>query len=124
MKNVLVVILMIILVGIAYFVIFNEFYKKDTINNSNITQIGKNEVIIKDNEFNPYEMIIKKGTSVLFINNDPITHTVTGDNGSFNSGQIELNQNYRHTFNDTGVFQYHCSIHPNMVGQIIVRNEL
>lgn len=105
----------------------NEEAKTDEankpINNIN-EEIIKNknyEIQIKDFAFSSKELKIKKGDSVTWTNFDAIKHTVTSDSrGELNSKLLSANENYQHTFNDAGIFNYHCAPHPYMKGTIIV----
>jgi plastocyanin len=40
--------------------------------------------------------------------------------GQFDSGIIQTGQTFRYTFNDPGTFEYYCTLHPSMVGKIVV----
>lgn len=71
--------------------------------------------------FAPGTIEITAGTTVEWTNNDPLQHSVTADNGSFNSGLISTNGKWRHTFTQPGTFTYHCTPHPFMKGTVIVR---
>ena len=57
---------------------------------------------------------------VLWTNDDTIEHTVTADDRSFDSGSMYHGQNFDNTFDTPGDFSYHCSIHPFMIGVVIV----
>ena len=59
--------------------------------------------------------------SVEFGNDDNVTHTVTESvaNPTFNT-TLAKGTTFSHTFTTAGTYTYHCSIHPNMVGQIQV----
>ena len=63
------------------------------------------------------------GTTVEWTNNDPMPHTVTAVNGSFNSGLINPGKKYRHTFTKAGTFSFFCQPHPFMKGTIVVREQ-
>ncbi len=66
---------------------------------------------------------MKKGTTVHWMNEDNAPHTVTADTaGGPNSGQMNHDQEYSFTFNDTGNYKYHCSFHPDMKGRVVVIN--
>ena len=52
-------------------------------------------------------------------NYDAVAHTVTGT--GFDSGAIDQNASFQHTFNDSGTFNYICTFHPYMKGQVIVQ---
>ena len=58
--------------------------------------------------------------TVMWINKDSVTHHVVSDTGVFDSGDLATGQSYNYTFNQTGSFPYHCSIHPSMTGTIVV----
>jgi plastocyanin len=74
--------------------------------------------------FTPSQITAAKGGTVTWTNNDSTTHTVVDDLsniGGPNSGDIKPGDKYSFTFNKTGSFQYHCSIHPSMRGTIVVK---
>jgi len=76
-------------------------------------------VTISGFAFNPGETTIARGGTVTWTNNDDTTHTVTfADNTG--SGQLQKGGNFSKTFDATGTFDYHCSIHPSMTGKVIV----
>ena len=52
---------------------------------------------------------------------DSITHTSAANNGLFASPNVAPNSRFNFTFTTAGTFPYHCTIHPNMVGTIIVQ---
>jgi nitrite reductase (NO-forming) len=57
---------------------------------------------------------------VSWTNDDSTEHTVTADDGSFDSGPISPGDTFDNTFDSLGEFGYHCSIHPFMTGMVIV----
>ncbi len=61
------------------------------------------------------------GTTVVWTNTDPLAHTVTAVNKSFNSGLVQPGKTYRHTFNQAGTYSYFCMPHPFMKGVIVVK---
>ena len=64
---------------------------------------------------------ITVGTTVEWTNRDPLPHTVTADDKSFDSGLIQPGKVYRHTFTRAGTFNFHCTPHPFMKGVVVVR---
>ena len=79
-------------------------------------------VSIQNFSFKPANIIIKRGTKVRWINKDSTTHTVTANKkGSFNSGRLGPGKSYTHTFNSAGKKRYHCNIHPDMRGSVVVK---
>lgn len=86
---------------------------------SSSTATGNN-INIANFAFSPATLTINAGTKVTWTNNDGMTHTVTSDNGVFNSGNLSPNATFSYTFNSTGTFTYHCAIHTYMTGTVIV----
>lgn len=86
----------------------------------NTTGTGSS-VAINGFAFNPATLTVSVGTTVTWTNSDSTTHTITSDTGAFDSGNVPVGQTYTHTFGQAGTFSYHCSIHTNMKGTIIVQ---
>jgi len=91
--------------------------------NSNQTSpTGK--IDIRNMMFTPSQITVAKGGTVTWTNNDSTTHTVVDDLSNVGgpaSGDIAPGSTYSFTFDKTGSFQYHCSIHPSMRGTIVVK---
>jgi len=83
-------------------------------------QAQQASVKIQDFQFTPSKVTIKVGGTVTWTNNGPSTHTVTADDGSFDSGQLQKGKMFSQTFDSTGTFSYHCSIHSSMKAQVVV----
>jgi plastocyanin len=81
---------------------------------------GAAAVAIKDFAFNPATIQAKVGQSITWTNQDGTAHTVTLDDKSVDSGNIEANATYSHAFTQAGTFTYHCSIHQQMKGTVTV----
>jgi plastocyanin len=73
------------------------------------------------NAYNPNPITISSGMTVTWTNNDSIAHTSTSSTGAWDSGMIAPGAKFSRTFQAPGTFQYHCSIHPNMVGTVTVQ---
>jgi plastocyanin len=78
------------------------------------------EVSIQGDAFSPPSVNVPKGTTVHWVNHDPMTHTVTSDTGLFDSKNMSEGSSFSHTFSEKGTFNYHCAVHPFMKGTIIV----
>lgn len=78
------------------------------------------DVVIQNMAFNSNHVVINRGDTVRWTNLDFFTHTVTENNGVFNSGNLNLNQQFSFTFNTAGTYDYHCNIHTTMRGQVEV----
>jgi plastocyanin len=70
--------------------------------------------------FNPGQLTITAGQSVDFQNSDSGPHNPTADDGSWSLG-LAAGNDASHTFPTAGTYSYHCAIHPNMTGEIIVK---
>ena len=65
-------------------------------------------------------VVIGANNTVAWTNNDNTPHTVTANNGAFDSGLINPGQTWTYTFTTPGTYAYHCSIHPWMTGTVTV----
>lgn len=82
---------------------------------------GATEVTIKDNSFDPATITVPTGETVTWRHTGSNTHSVTADNGSFdsspncssnNTGQCMTNGNtFSTVFNSAGTFRYYCKVH-------------
>jgi plastocyanin len=77
-------------------------------------------VNIGNHAFNPAQLNVAPGTTVTWVNNDTVAHTATADNGLFDSKVIQPGGSYSVWFGGAGTVTYHCAIHPDMKGSIIV----
>jgi plastocyanin len=83
--------------------------------------LAADQAVTMDNlSFAPSTVTINVGDLVRWRNNDNVSHTATADDGSFDTGTISSGQNDAVTFDTAGTFAYHCSIHPNMTGTVVV----
>jgi plastocyanin len=84
--------------------------------------------------YQPNPIYIKEGQTIIWTNNDNNIHTVTqrgysnsGSNNEntttpppFNSGLLNNEQSFAQLFYKGGKYDYYCTIHPWMIGQVIV----
>lgn len=78
-------------------------------------------IVMQNLAYGTPRLEISPGTTLVWENRDAVPHTVTADDGSWDSGLIEGNRSYSRTFGQTGTFNYHCTPHPFMKATIIVR---
>lgn len=80
-------------------------------------------VVIHNFAFVPASLIVKVGTTVTWMNEDPVPtdHTATAYNGAFNTGPIPPGSHAAFTFTEPGTYDYHCDFHQFMLGVIVVR---
>lgn len=70
--------------------------------------------------FAPDSINVSVGDTVTWTNNDTIEHTSTSDGNAWNSGVVSPGGRFSFTFQSAGAFNYHCTIHPDMVGTVVV----
>ena len=79
-------------------------------------------VAIKDFAFVPASLTIIPGDTVVWMNEDSVSHTVTSNSGKeLTSSLFGKGETYEHTFTTAGTFSYHCIHHRTMRGTIVVR---
>jgi plastocyanin len=81
------------------------------------------KVKIDNFSFAPETVTVKAGTTVTWINEDDIPHTVASSTTLFKSKALDTDDKYAFTFTTAGVYQYFCSLHPHMTGTIVVEAE-
>ena len=79
------------------------------------------QIVAKDFMFKPTPLTVTAGTSVTWTNMDDEPHTVVSDTGLFKSGGIDTNDSFSYKFDKPGTYHFTCSIHPRMVGTIVVQ---
>ena len=77
-------------------------------------------VEIKDFSFSPASLTVKVGDTVTWTNQDSAGHSATADDGSFDTGVLSQGESNTVTFSEAGSFPYHCTVHPNMKGTVVV----
>jgi plastocyanin len=73
-----------------------------------------------DRSYSPNPIEIKLGETVTWVNEDSAAHTATSTDGTFDSGILLMGQTFSYTFDKVGEYSYFCTLHPNMVGKVIV----
>lgn len=78
-------------------------------------------VLARDFMFAPVSLTVPAGSTVTWTNKDDEPHTVVSDSGSFRSGALDTGESFSFKFDKPGTYRYACSIHPRMVGTIVVQ---
>lgn len=78
-------------------------------------------ISIREFMFSPTSITVSAGTTVRWKNLDGEPHTVRAVDGSFASGALDQNDTFAFRFDKAGTYKYACSIHPQMVGTIVVK---
>jgi plastocyanin len=71
--------------------------------------------------FAPMSITITAGTTVHWKNLDPEPHTVRSVEATFRSDPLDQNDSFAFKFDKPGTYRYVCSIHPQMLGTIVVK---
>ena len=78
-------------------------------------------VQIENFAFAPGTLTVTAGTTVTWKNEDDSPHRIGDKNGTFTSAALDTDDAFSHTFAAPGEYPYICTIHPYMVGKIIVK---
>ena len=129
----------IIIIGIVVVVIsttlsFSNFSTEENIKDEDV--IVKSDVVMPtkvsrpgceeiDRCYVPSLIVVEKGKQVTWVNEDSAFHSVTSGSYDsptdiFDSGYLDPYESYSITFDETGTFDYFCTLHPWMKGQVLV----
>jgi plastocyanin len=89
----------------------------DTAATASVAVAAASGVTIKDFEFQPRELTVKAGATVTWTNQGDNSHTVTADDGSFESPTLAAGKTYVHRFTRPGTYHYHCAFHGGKGGE-------
>lgn len=87
------------------------------------TQAEPNTINIQNFSFKSDKLVIKKGTTITWVNQDDAHHDITPTSGASDfvaSKLLAKDESYKFTFNTVGTYTYKCSPHPYMKGTIEV----
>jgi plastocyanin len=77
-------------------------------------------IVISAMQFNPAELTLQKGDTVVFVNKDLVVHDITQEPDKvWSSSNLSPGQSYRVAVRVSS--NYYCSIHPTMKGKLIVQ---
>jgi plastocyanin len=78
-------------------------------------------VRIDNFNFTPPSLVVASGATVTWTNADDSPHTVREKDGKFKSAALDTDDTFSQTFTAPGEYEYFCTIHPRMVGKIVVK---
>ena len=78
-------------------------------------------VRINGMRFEPANITVKPGTTVTWVHQSQMPHTVSGQSGGLRSSTLYNGQKFSHTFDDAGRYDYLCDFHPSMKGSVVVK---
>jgi FtsP/CotA-like multicopper oxidase with cupredoxin domain len=70
--------------------------------------------------YSPLAVQVNSGDTITWTNDDFVAHTVTDIKESFDSGFIQAGSTWSHTFEESGEWDYFCTLHPWMKGAVSV----
>ena len=122
----------IIIVTIVFF--FSNYSTEENVNETDL--VIKGDVIMPtkvsrpgcdetDRCYIPSLIVIEKGKQVTWVNEDSAFHSITSGfydtpTDLFDSGHLDPFESYTLTFDEIGTYDYFCTLHPWMKGQVIV----
>jgi alcohol dehydrogenase (cytochrome c) len=92
---------------------------------TNAVEIGREvtggQKINNEYSFAPTEIQVSAGTTVTFTNQGDLAHSATDNGGTWDTGLLGPGESASVTFDQPGLYTYHCDPHPWMLGQITVK---
>jgi plastocyanin len=82
---------------------------------------GTQQIEMGDDVFRPALLTVTAGTKVTWVNKGHKAHTVVSNDKLFDSGLVNIEGEFSHTFTAPGVYSYHCAPHAKKLGQIVVK---
>ena len=89
------------------------------------TKVSRPGCEIEDRCYIPSKITVEQGKQVTWVNEDSAFHSVTSGfydapTELFDSGYLDPYETYSLTFDEPGTYDYYCTLHPWMEGQVIV----
>jgi len=89
------------------------------------TKVSRPGCEVQDICYIPSSIVIEKGKQVTWVNQDSAFHSVTSGfydepTELFDSGHLDPFESFSLTFDESGTYDYFCTLHPWMKGQVIV----
>jgi plastocyanin len=127
-KTTYLAIVLILSIGLVLGSIKCEIVSVHAQSNSSVSIVNGASSPSISKPYDPSPLTVKPGTSVTWTNRDSTIHTVTsglpeqGEVGTlFDSDIMSPGKTFTHAFDKTGIFDYSCTLHPFMHGQIITK---
>jgi plastocyanin len=71
--------------------------------------------------FGPQAITVPVGATVTWTNSDDSPHTAVSTDGVFKSKVMDTDEKFSYTFTKAGTYSYYCSVHPKMIGKVVVK---
>ena len=83
---------------------------------------NKYQVNIDNFSFTPQTLTVPVGAKVTWTNKDDVPHTVVSTNKAFpHSSALDTDESFSYAFTKAGTYEYYCSVHPKMLGKVVVQ---
>lgn len=102
------------------FTLSRYFGRRKTAEDGGVTG-GGTVVEMRAMVYAPLRIEVSAGATIAFTNRDQLEHTVTANDGSWDSGPIAAGATWQHTFDQPGTYAFHCTPHPFMTGVVVVK---
>jgi len=79
------------------------------------------EVQLDNFTFSPKTITVPVNSVVTWVNKDDVPHVIASTDGVFKSKALDTDQKFSYTFTKAGTYPYFCTIHPQMLGKIVVQ---
>ena len=110
-------------------VVYLERWQTGDLNETEVpTDAASADTVVLDQRglrFLPGTLVIRPGTTVVFLNNDDIQHNVfspgrvVGTGEPFDLGTYARGETRYHTFGDQGPYTILCNVHPEMLAYVV-----
>jgi len=136
-KRIVIISIIVLIIGISLGIVIlsqntvvqdvddqKTILKGDVIMSTKVSRPGCEKT---DSCYTPSKIVIKQGNSVTWVNEDAAFHSVTSgyyDEPSeiFDSGYLDPEESFTFIFENIGIYDYFCTLHPWMKGQVIVES--
>jgi plastocyanin len=88
---------------------------------SDDTKASPAQVSVDNFSFGPDTLTVPVNSTVTWVNKDDVPHVIASNDGLFKSKALDTDDKYSYTFTKAGTYSYYCSIHPKMVGKVVVQ---
>ena len=78
------------------------------------------DIVVDNFNFAPATATVPAGSTITWTNRDDVPHNVVSTERKFASPVLDTNEQFSHTFDAAGTYDYYCSIHPKMTGRVVV----
>lgn len=84
-------------------------------------QAAETKITIDNFSFTPQDVTVPVGTTVTWVNQDDVPHTVVSNDKKFKSKALDTDDKFSYKFDQAGTYEYYCSVHPKMTAKVTVK---